>query len=102
MAQARKCGAISKQALIAFSVGLYCREVLCVVIPMDARHLLLSMHWLFDNHVTHNGHANTYAFKYIGHNLTLTVLLPPKLLKSKFGKGSEKILFMRKHEWREL
>jgi len=85
---------ISKQALIAFSVGPYCSEVLCDVLPMNACHLLLSTPWSYGNHVIHDGHANTYAFKYIGRNLTLTLLSPPKLLKSKSGKGSEKSLFM--------
>jgi len=81
---------ISKQAIIAFSVGPYCGGVLCGVLPMNAYHLLLGRLWLFDKHVIHDGHANTYAFKYMGRNLTLTPLPPPKLLKSKLGKGSEK------------
>jgi len=61
---------------------------------MDACHLLLGRPWLFHNHMIHDGHANTYTFKYIGCNLTLTPLPPPKLLKSKPRKGSEKCLFM--------
>jgi len=61
---------------------------------MDACHLLLGKPWLFDNHVIHYGHANTYAFKYIGHNLTLTPLPTTKLLKYKLGKRNEKSLFM--------
>ena len=42
----------------------------------------------------HDGHANTYAFMYMGHNLTWTSLPSPKLLKSKLGMGSEKNLLM--------
>ena len=61
---------------------------------MDACHLLLGRPWLFDNHVIHDGHANTCAFKYMGRNLTLTLLPPHKLLKSKSGTRSEKSLFM--------
>jgi len=68
--------------------------VVCDVLPMDACHLLLGRPWLFDNHMIYDGHANTYAFKYIRHNLTLTSLHPPKLHKSESGKGSEKSLFM--------
>jgi len=44
--------------------------------------------------VIHDGHANTYAFKYMGRNLTLTPVPPPKLLISKSGKGSETSLFV--------
>ena len=61
---------------------------------MDACHLLLGRPWLFDNHVIHDGHANTYAFKYMGYNLNLRPLPPPKLRKYKPRKGSEKSLFM--------
>jgi len=42
----------------------------------------------------HDGHTNAYAFKCKGHNLTLTLLSPPKPLKSKPGKGSEKSLVL--------
>ena len=51
---------------------------------------------MFKNHLIYDGHANTYAFKYIGPNVALTPLHPPKLLKSKLRKGSGKGLFMRK------
>jgi len=45
-------------------VSPYYGEELCNVLSMDACHLLLGRPWLFDNHVTHDGHANTYAFKH--------------------------------------
>ena len=75
-------------------VGPYNDEVLCDVPPIDACHLLLGRPWLFDNHMIYDGHANTYAFMYMDHNLTLTSLPPPQLLKSMPGMGSEKSLFM--------
>ena len=74
---------VSKQALISFLVGPYCGEAFCDVLPMDACHILLSRPWLFENHVIHNGHANTYAFKFKGCSLTLAYLPPPKRLKIK-------------------
>ena len=83
---------ISKQALIAFSVGPYCSEVLCDVLPMNACHLLLSTPWSYGNHVIHDGHANTYAFKYMGHNLILTPLSLLMLFKSNSRKESEESL----------
>ena len=61
---------------------------------MDACHILLGQAWVYDNHVMHDGHANTYALKFKGRNLTLTHLPPPKPLKIKPGKGGEKSLFM--------
>jgi len=56
--------------------------------------MLFDRPWLFDNHVMYDGHANTYALKFKGHSLTLTALSPPKHLKIKLGKGSEKSLYM--------
>ena len=85
---------ISKQALISFSIGPYCGEALFDVLSMDACHILLGRAWLFDNHMIHDGHANTYTLKFMGHSLTLALLLPPKPLKIKPGKGSEKSLYM--------
>jgi len=61
---------------------------------MDACHLFPSRLWLFDKHMIHGGRASTYAFKYMGRNLTLTALPPPKLLKSKLGQASAKSLFL--------
>jgi len=58
---------------------------------MDLCHLLLSS---IDKNVIYDGHANTYVFTHIGHNLSLAPLPPPKLLKPELGKGSEKSLFM--------
>jgi len=65
-----------------------------VMLPMDACHLLLGRPWLYDNHVIHNGHANTYAFKHNSRRLTLAPLPQPKPHKIKLGKGSEKSLYM--------
>jgi len=63
----------SKEALISFLLGSYCGEVLCDVLPIDAYHILLGTPWLFDNHVMHDGHANTYASKF----KVITSLWPP-------------------------
>ena len=58
---------IYKQALIVVLVGLYCGEVLCNGLPMNACHLLLGRPWLFDNHVIYDGYANTYSLKHNGY-----------------------------------
>ena len=78
---------ISKQTLISFLVGPYYGEVLCDVLHMDACHILLSQPWLFDNHVMHDGHSNTYAPKFKGRKLTLTPYHHPN--PSKLNRGRE-------------
>ena len=45
---------VNKQVLISFSVGKYEDEVLCDVVPMQARHLLLGRPWQFDRKVKHD------------------------------------------------
>ncbi|KAL4284496.1 hypothetical protein GQ457_16G022130 [Hibiscus cannabinus] len=49
---------VTKQALIAFSVGKYCDEVFCDMVPMKAGHLLLGRPWQFDRRVMHDGYTN--------------------------------------------
>ena len=75
----------SRQALISLSIGPYCGEVLCDVLPIDACHLPFSRPWLFDNHVIYDGHANTYSLKHNGYSLTLTPI--PHLNLSQLNRG---------------
>ncbi|XP_012482912.1 uncharacterized protein LOC105797498 [Gossypium raimondii] len=42
---------VSKQALVAFSIGKYSDEVVCDVLPMHASHLLLGRPWKFDRNL---------------------------------------------------
>jgi len=86
---------VSKQTLILFSVGPYYVEVLCDVLPIVACHILLDRPWLFDSYVMHDGHANLSVLMLKGHSLTSGPLPPPKPLKIKLKKGSEKSLNMR-------
>jgi len=92
---------VSKQALISFSVGPYCGEVLCDVLPMDACHILFRRPWLFDNHVMHDGNANTYALKFKGCNLTLTPYYHPNLSKLNREREVKKASIWVRHRWRE-
>lgn len=62
---------VSKQAVVAFSIGSYQDSVECDVAPMDACHLLLGRPWEFDRDVLHKGKANTYTFVLNGRTITL-------------------------------
>ena len=73
---------VFKEAIIVILFGPCYGDVLCDVLPMDVCHLLLSRPWLFDNHVIHDRHANTYAFKHKGRSLVLTLLSHINLIKS--------------------
>jgi len=44
---------LTKQALIAYSIGNFKNEVLCDVLPMDACHILISRPWQFDKNDIH-------------------------------------------------
>ena len=48
---------VNKQVLISFSIGKYEDEVLCDVVPMQARHLL-GRQWQFDRKVKNEGFTN--------------------------------------------
>ncbi|KAK5803377.1 hypothetical protein PVK06_031022 [Gossypium arboreum] len=49
---------VTKQAVVAFSIGKYQDEMVCDVVPMYAGHLLLGRQWQFDRYVIHNGYTN--------------------------------------------
>ncbi|XP_040948645.1 uncharacterized protein [Gossypium hirsutum] len=59
---------VTMQVLVSFSIGKYCDELLCNVVPMHAGHLLLGRLWQFDHRVMHDGYSNCYSFKHIGRN----------------------------------
>ena len=61
-------------------------------LAIDECHFLLGRPCSYDNHVIHDGLANTYAFKHNGLSHTLSPLSLPNPLKSKPGKGNEEIL----------
>ena len=49
---------VNQQVKIPFSIGDYCDEVLCDIIPMEAGHILLGRPWKFDKKEIHNGLTN--------------------------------------------
>ena len=69
---------MNKQVLIYFSIGKYENEVLCDVVPMQARHLLLGRPWQFDRKVKHDGFTNKYSFV---HNQRTVTLVPLTLIQ---------------------
>ena len=36
--------------------------MLCAMVEMDACHILLKKHWMFDREVLHDGRENSYEF----------------------------------------
>uniref|UniRef100_A0A2N9ES05 RNA-directed DNA polymerase n=1 Tax=Fagus sylvatica TaxID=28930 RepID=A0A2N9ES05_FAGSY len=55
-----ECGEIkvTRQVLVALSIGKYEDEVLCDVVPMHACHLLLGRPWQYDKRAKHDGFTN--------------------------------------------
>ncbi|KAI3453584.1 hypothetical protein Pfo_010247 [Paulownia fortunei] len=67
---------VTKQVLVAFSIGKYEDEVFCDVVPMHACHILLGRPWQYDRHVTHDGYTNKYSFVIKKQPITLVPLNP--------------------------
>ncbi|KAI3465703.1 hypothetical protein Pfo_022366 [Paulownia fortunei] len=90
---------VTKQVLVAFSIGKYEDEVLCDVVPMHACYILLGRPWQYDRHVTHDGYTNRYSFVIKKQPITLVPLNPKQVLEDqlKMQKSSEK----RKEKERE-
>ena len=70
---------MNKQVLVSFSIGKYVDEVLCDVVPMQARHLLLGRPWKSDRRVKHDGFTNKYSFVHNQRTVTLVPLTPSQV-----------------------
>ena len=89
-----ECGEIkvTRQVLVALSIGKYEDEVLCDVVPMHACHLLLGRPWQYDRKVTYDGFTNKYSFTLKGQPITLVPLTPKQVREDqlKLQKSNEK------------
>ncbi|XP_071924801.1 uncharacterized protein [Coffea arabica] len=70
---------VTKQALIAFSIGRYKDQVLYDVIPMQASHVLLGRPWEYDRQADHIGLTNKYKFIIDNLKITLSPLTPTQV-----------------------
>uniref|UniRef100_A0A2N9GXJ1 RNA-directed DNA polymerase n=1 Tax=Fagus sylvatica TaxID=28930 RepID=A0A2N9GXJ1_FAGSY len=73
-----ECGEIkvTRQVLVALSIGKYEDEVLCDVVPMHACHLLLGRPWQYDKRAKHDGFTNRYSFTHKRQPIILVPLTP--------------------------
>jgi hypothetical protein len=89
-----ECGEIkvTRQVLVALSIGKYEDEVLCDVVPMHACHLLLGRPWQYDRRITHDGFTNRYSFTLKRQPITLVPLTPKQVLEDqlKLQRSNEK------------
>ncbi|XP_027090356.2 uncharacterized protein [Coffea arabica] len=70
---------VYKQVRLPFSIGKYCDEVICNVVPMHATHVILGRPWQFDKHVTFDGRSNKYTLLHNGKRMVLTPLTPSQV-----------------------
>ncbi|XP_012841286.1 PREDICTED: uncharacterized protein LOC105961600 [Erythranthe guttata] len=75
---------VTKQVLVAFSIGKYEDEVLCDVVPMQACHVLLGRPWQYDRRATHDGYTNRYSFIIKKQPMTLVPLSPKQEFEDVF------------------
>jgi hypothetical protein len=76
-----ECGEIkvTRQVLVALSIGKYEDKVLCDVVPMHACHLLLGRPWQYDKRAKHDGFTNRYSFTHKGQPIILVPLTPKQV-----------------------
>ena len=70
---------VTRQALITFSIGRYCDEVLYDIVFIQASHILLRCPWQYDRRVMHDGFTNKYSFKMNGRTINLLPMLPKEV-----------------------
>jgi len=71
---------INQQVKIVFSIGDYCEEVLCDIIPMEAGHILLGRPWQFDKKAIHNGLTNEITLTHGSKKFKLVPLTPSQVI----------------------
>jgi len=83
---------VTRQVLVALSIGKYEDEVLCDVVPMHACHLLLGRPWQYDRRVTHDGFTNRYSFTLKWQPITLVPLTLKQVMEDqlKLQRSNEK------------
>jgi len=67
---------ITKEVLIAYTIGNLKDEMLCGMLPMDAYHVLLGRLWHFDKGAIYHEKPKNYSFKVQGRSYTLASLPP--------------------------
>ncbi|KAF7810543.1 uncharacterized protein G2W53_037286 [Senna tora] len=87
-----ECGEIKvdKQVLVSFSIGKYCDEILCDVVPMHAGHILLGRPWEFDRKVKKDGFTNRYSFVMNDKPVTLVPLTPKQVFEDQIKMKKRK------------
>jgi hypothetical protein len=89
-----ECGEVkvTRQVLVALSIGKYEDEVLCDVVPMHACHLLLGRPWQYDRRAMHDGFTNKYSFTLNRQPITLVPLTPKQVREDqlKLQRSNEK------------
>ena len=71
---------VNQQVKIPFSIGDYCDEFLCDIIPMEAGHILLGRPWQFDKKAIHNGLTNEITLTHGSKKFKLVSLTPSQVV----------------------
>ena len=66
---------IQHTVTVSFKIGHYEDTIECNVVPMTVCHMLLGRPWQFDKRAMHDGHSNTYSFKWLGKSYMLCLWL---------------------------
>ncbi|XP_027177997.1 uncharacterized protein LOC113777156 [Coffea eugenioides] len=70
---------VYKQVHLPVSIGQYCDEVMCDIVPMHATHVLLGRPCQFDKHATFDGWSNKYTLLHNDKRMVLIPLTPSQV-----------------------
>src|SRR3954463_8290873 len=65
---------------VTFSIGPYKDTLECDVVPMTVCHMLLGRPWQYDKRALHDGHSNTYTFKWLEKTCVLQPMTPRQII----------------------
>jgi len=70
---------VNQQVKVPFSIGTYKDEVICDIVPIEARHILLGRPWQFDRKIIYNGLTNEITLTHLDTKFVLHLQTPSQV-----------------------
>ena len=72
---------VNQQVKVHFYIGIYKEEVICDIVPMEARHILLGRSWKFNRKIIYNVLTNEITLTHLGTKFVLHPQTPSRVAK---------------------
>jgi len=81
---------VTQQVEVCFTIGRYNDRMLCVVVPMEATHILLGRPSQYDTKAMHDGFTNRISFQHHDKKIILKPLSPREVCNDQIRMREKK------------